>query len=221
MSTTHKTMKSPQEKISIGAMSRTTEELFPVVMQNPLVMMGQSNLWTNFTLNAPRAYANQSEFSEFVEIVPATNIFVLVIGDSNAVQPTSLQCLEKKKKWHIREYRHAYMEAAVEQGVAWQIKINREFRKLTQKQLARDIGSKQPCISRAEDPSYGRHNLDTLTKIAHAFDCALQVKFIPYSQLAKDSNDLSPAALYAKSYTEEITPCKKSLLPIKRLAQKK
>lgn len=171
----------------------------------------------DFTWNAPHARANQEDMVGFV---PTANVevFVVVINDSNALQQTLLQCLEKKKKWCDLEYRHAYMDAAVEQGVAWQIKINREYRNLTQKQLARDIGSKQPCISRAEDPSYGRHNLETLTKIAHAFDCALQVKFIPYSQLAKESNDLSPVALYAKSYTEEITPCKKEAVQVRRLA---
>ncbi len=217
MSTTRQTMKTQQERTETGVMSRTMRELYPVVTQNPFVMTEQSKSSMSFTWNAPRARANQSENVEFV---PTTNVkvFVVVINDSNVLQRTSLQCLEQKKKWRDPEYRHAYMDAAVEQGVAWQIKINREYRNLTQKQLARDIGSKQPCISRAEDPSYGRHNLETLTKIAHAFDCALQVKFIPYSQLAKESNDLSPAALYAKSYTEETTPCTKEAVQVKRLA---
>lgn len=217
MSTTRQTMKTLQEQTEIGVMPRTMEELYPVVMQNPYVMTEQSSLPMSSTWNAPHARANQEDMVGFV---PTANVkvFVLVINDSNALQQTLLQCLEKKKKWRDLEYRHAYMDAAVEQGVAWQIKINREYRNLTQKQLARDIGSKQPCISRAEDPSYGRHNLETLTKIAHAFDCALQVKFIPYSQLAKESNDLSPAALYAKSYTEEITPCKKEAVQVRRLA---
>lgn len=214
MSTTLQAMKTQQETTVIGAMSLITKEPYAAVTQNLLVRKAQSNPLMNFTWNVPHAYANQTEF---VEIVPTANIFVVVISDSNALQQTSLQYLEKRKKWRIREYRHAYMDAAVEQGVAWQIKINREHRNLTQKQLARDIGSKQPCISRAEDPTYGRHNLETLIKIAHAFDCALQVKFIPYSQLAKDSNDLSPAALYAKSYTEETTPCQNKTVRLKRL----
>jgi transcriptional regulator with XRE-family HTH domain len=173
----------------------------------------------NTTWNAHRAYANQADNLGFVP-TENVNVFVVIVNDSNALQQTAFQTLEKKKKWRDPEYRHAYMDAAVEQGVAWQIKINREYRNLTQKQLAKNIGSKQPAISRAEDPSYGRHNLETLTKIAHAFDCALQVKFIPYSYLAKESSDLSPAALYAKSYTEETTPCKEEAVEVKRLTSK-
>jgi transcriptional regulator with XRE-family HTH domain len=171
----------------------------------------------NFTPNAQHANADPAAI---VRIIPTVNVFVAVFDNSSPLQSTALQCLEKKKKWRIREYRHAYMDAAVEQGVAWQIKINREQRNLTQTELAKIIGSKQSSISRAEDPSYGRHNLETLMKIAHVFDCALQVKFIPYSQLAKDSDDLSPAALYAKSYEEEAVTWKNETAQPKSLQQR-
>jgi transcriptional regulator with XRE-family HTH domain len=117
--------------------------------------------------------------------------------------PTTTATLEKRPRWRNQEYRQAYMEAAIEQGVAWQIKINRERRQLSQKALAQRIGTRQSAISRAEDPEYGRHRLETLAKIANAFDCALQVRFIPYSVLAMDSDDLSPDALYAPSFEEE------------------
>lgn len=130
--------------------------------------------------------------------------FVVIVSSADTHFRTARECLEKRRKWRNQEYRHAYMESAVQQDIAWQIKINRENRKLSQGQLAKNIGSTQSAISRAEDTTYGRHRIETLTKIANAFDCALQVKFIPYSRLAKDSEDLSPAALYAKSYEEEI-----------------
>jgi len=120
--------------------------------------------------------------------------------------PTSItpgQWLAKRTKWRKREYRQAYMESAIEQGVAWQIRVNRERRQMSQRDLAHEIGSRQSAISRAEDTTYGRHRLETLVKIAHAFDCALQVRFVPYSTLAKDNDDLSPSALYASSYSEE------------------
>ncbi|MBU1690510.1 MAG: helix-turn-helix domain-containing protein [Gammaproteobacteria bacterium] len=132
------------------------------------------------------------------------NIFIVLINNEKMLKTTPLQWLKKRRKWRNQEYRHSYMEAAIEQGVAWQIKINREKRNLSQGELANMIGSQQSAISRVEDTSYGRHRLETLTKIANAFDCALQVRFIPYSKLARDSDDLSPKALYAESYTEEI-----------------
>lgn len=76
-------------------------------------------------------------------------------------------------------------------------------RKMSQQDLADQIGTLQSSISRMEDPDYGRHSLDTLVKVANAFDCALLVKLIPYSVLAQESEDLSPAALYAAPYSVE------------------
>lgn len=111
--------------------------------------------------------------------------------------------LAKRPRWKNQEYRQAYMEAAIEQGIAWQIKVNRERRQWSQKDLARLIDTRQSAISRAEDPEYGRHRIETLTKIANAFDCALQVRFVPYSSLARDSADLSQDTLYAPSFDEE------------------
>lgn len=132
------------------------------------------------------------------------DIYVAVMIGREFEKFASKQLLSNRRKWRNTEYRHAYMESAVEQGIAWQIKINRERRQMSQSKLAEAIGSQQSAVSRAEDPSYGRHSLDTLVKIAHVFDCALQVKFIPYSKLARESADLSPAAIYAPSYSEEI-----------------
>lgn len=215
INTTLQAMKKQQVVPAIGAMLLPMSELYSVAMQSPPLMMAQSIPQITFTPNAQLAYAEQASLSDF----PTMHIFIAVFNNQNELQPTSLQYLEKRKKWRIREYRHAYMDAAVEQGVAWQIKINRERRNLTQTQLAEGIGSKQSCISRSEDPSYGHHNLETLKKIAHVFDCALQVKFIPYSQLAKDSHDLSPVALYAKSYIEESEPCQNETVQPKSLPQ--
>ena len=56
---------------------------------------------------------------------------------------------------------------------------------------------------RLEDTEYGKHSIDTLVKIANAFDCALFVKLIPYSRLAAENDDLSPDALYASPYVED------------------
>jgi len=186
------------ESIGLGAKVHMTKGPLPVVMQNQLVQKNSINLPTGFIRNVSPAFPTQAKVID----AEAAKVFVLFLN-TNSLQLNESQWLEKRKKWKNAEYRHAYMEAALEQGVAWQIKINRESRKLSQAQLARCIGSRQSAISRAEDPSYGRHRLETLVKVANAFDCALQVKFVPYSQLAKDSDDLSPEALYAKSYLEE------------------
>ena len=149
--------------------------------------------------------STQRMTSKAVVVRPShADLYVAVAIGRDFEKFASRQLLLNRRKWKKKEYRHAYMESAVEQGIAWQIKINRERRSLSQARLAEEIGSKQAAISRAEDPSYGRHSLDMLMRIANAFDCALQVKFVPYSKLARDSHDLSHAALYAHSYSEEI-----------------
>jgi len=116
----------------------------------------------------------------------------------------NLDLLKQKTAWADREYREAYADAAVEQGVAWQVKANREARGWSQKELASLIGTKQSAISRIEDPEYGSYSLPVLQKIAHAFDCALIVKFAAYSHLALESVSLSPQKLFAKSYVDEM-----------------
>lgn len=100
---------------------------------------------------------------------------------------------------HDREEREAYMEATVEQDVAWQIKINRESRNLNQKELAEIIGSKQSSISRAEDPTYGKHSIAMLVKIAHAFGCALLVRFVSYRDFVATTRETSVEALTVPS----------------------
>lgn len=196
------TTKSKPEISGIGATKSITVEQYAADTPTSLITKNLNDLPKTFIRNAQLACDDQTH----AVAITLSQIFVLVIHNPSLLQPTPRQWLEKRKKWHDSEYRQSYMEAAIEQGVAWQIKINREHRSLSQKELALRIGSAQSAISRAEDPSYGRHRLETLVKVANAFDCALQVKFIPYSQLAKDSDDLSPNALYAKSYIEEIAP---------------
>ena len=120
---------------------------------------------------------------------------------SAAERPASV--LQRFPKWTDPEYRHAYVEAAIEQGLAWQIRTNRKSRGLSQEQLAQQIGTHQSAISRLEDPSYGSHSIETLLTLASAFDCALSVRFVPFSTLAFESLDLTPSALAAESFDVE------------------
>lgn len=106
-----------------------------------------------------------------------------------------------KPKWQNREYREAYLEASLEQGIAWQIRINRQKRGITQEDLAKSLGITLPMLQELEDPEIGGYSLETLVKVAKVFDCALSVKFIPYSELARDSQNLSEESQYAPPYT--------------------
>lgn len=75
---------------------------------------------------------------------------------------------------------------------------------MTQEDLAGCIGTHQSAVSRLEDPTYGAHSLDSLVSIAKAFDCALSVKFVSYSQLAFDSEKLSTPEQFAAPYSLEL-----------------
>jgi transcriptional regulator with XRE-family HTH domain len=164
----------------------------------------------NTTLQITKKYPNETVWSATTtfpvrrESIGPTVQFVprptesksaFLIANRKALSP-----LDSKPQWQDKEYRQAYMEAAIEQGVAWQIKINRKFRSMSQKQLAQEIGTQQSGISRLEDPEHGAHRLETLIDIAKAFDCALLVKFISYADLAKESEMLSETDQYAAPY---------------------
>lgn len=118
---------------------------------------------------------------------------------------SDLELLQSKSSWTDREYRHVYADAAVEQGLAYQIRINRELRGLTQKDLAKALKTKQSAVSRLEDPDYGAHSLSMLKKVANFLDCALIVKFAGFSKLARESQSLSEEHLFAPSYDDEIS----------------
>lgn len=105
--------------------------------------------------------------------------------------------------WLDDEYRQAYLEATIEQDVAYQIESIRRSRGLTQAQLAALCGTKQSAIARAEDPTYGRHSIPLLTRIAHALDIALRIKFISYGDLACEVENTSAQAHAVQPFSEE------------------
>ena len=60
---------------------------------------------------------------------------------------------------------------------------------LTQEQLARLVGTKQPAIARLEDADYGGHSLSMLERIATALHHRMEFRFVPI--------DDGPAAMAA------------------------
>jgi ribosome-binding protein aMBF1 (putative translation factor) len=64
-------------------------------------------------------------------------------------------------------------------NIAEQIYELRTKAGLTQKQLARMIGTTQSVISRLEDTDYDGYNFTTLAKIAIALHQRVQVQFVP------------------------------------------
>jgi transcriptional regulator with XRE-family HTH domain len=69
--------------------------------------------------------------------------------------------------------------------------------------LASALGKHQETISQWENPDYGRYNITSLRQLATAFDVALLVKFIPFSELITDMLNLSETRLSPPSFNEE------------------
>lgn len=102
-----------------------------------------------------------------------------------------------------KAYRDAYVLEHIKNGLAFQIRTLREERDWTQGKLGEIAKKPRNVISRLEDPNYGKFTLATLLEIASAFDVGLLVKFIPLSRLAREYDDVSPAALSAQGVTDK------------------
>jgi ribosome-binding protein aMBF1 (putative translation factor) len=76
------------------------------------------------------------------------------------------------------EFRRFYEDADIELRVALEIIRAREAKKMTQKELAQALKTKQQTVSRIER---GAQNvtIETLDRIARALGRGLQVRFIP------------------------------------------
>jgi transcriptional regulator with XRE-family HTH domain len=107
-------------------------------------------------------------------------------------------------KLENKAYREAYVSEHVKTSIPIQIRHLREQRELTQTELAVQAKTTQTVISRLEDPNYGNLTLNSLIKIAAALDIGLLVKFVPFSRLLSEFQDLSPKALLVASFKTEL-----------------
>ena len=68
-------------------------------------------------------------------------------------------------------------------GKSWDIALQlsrlRDKKGLSQKELARIVGTSQQQISRLESPSYKGHSVSMLRRVAEALDAQIQLKIIP------------------------------------------
>ena len=99
--------------------------------------------------------------------------------------------------------REAYVEAELVNGLAHQIRIIRQQRGWTQKQLASKLGTTPSTISRLEDPSYGRYTIQTLLALGRVFDVAFFVRYMPFSKFMPATWDTRPENFKAATYEDE------------------
>ena len=100
--------------------------------------------------------------------------------------------------------RRAYVEAELVNGLAHQIRILRQQRNWTQFHLAKRLRTSQGVVSRLEDPSYGKYSLKTLTQLSSAFDVALYIRFMTFSQFMNQTWDTDPKRFEAESFKSEL-----------------
>ena len=108
-----------------------------------------------------------------------------------------------RRKFKDSEYRHTYAEQLRNSWVAAQIKALREDRGWTQAQLAAAAGMKQARISVMEDVNYESWSINTLRRLAIAFDVDLKVAFVPFASTAIDAERFSRGALEVPRFSED------------------
>jgi transcriptional regulator with XRE-family HTH domain len=87
--------------------------------------------------------------------------------------------LKLPEKLRDREYRRQFFWAETSADIARDLIKLRKRRRLSQKQLADLIGTKQPAISRIEKADYEHWNLNTLRTIADVEDARIRVIIEP------------------------------------------
>lgn len=100
--------------------------------------------------------------------------------------------------------REANVHSELTNGLAHQIRIIRQQRGWTQKQLAEKLGTTQTTVSRLEDPSYGRYSVRSLLALGNIFDVALFVRYLPFSKFLPATWDTTPENFEAVAYEDEV-----------------
>jgi transcriptional regulator with XRE-family HTH domain len=101
-------------------------------------------------------------------------------------------------------YRDAYVASQIRIGLPLQVRALRKSRGWTQPELAEYANMAQPRISEIEKPGERKLNIDTLLRLAAAFDVGLQVRFVPFSELINSSESLDLDTLWIPSFDAEL-----------------
>jgi transcriptional regulator with XRE-family HTH domain len=83
-----------------------------------------------------------------------------------------------------------------------QIRALRKSRGLSQPELAKLADMAQPRICEIEKPGERKPNVETLLRLANAFDVGLQIRFVPFDQLITDDDDMRLDNLSIKTFDE-------------------
>jgi transcriptional regulator with XRE-family HTH domain len=120
-----------------------------------------------------------------------------------------------------KEYRDGYVAAQIALGLPSKIRALRTERQWTQGDLARLAKMAQPRISEIETPGERKLNLDTLQRIASAFDVGLEVNFVPFGELIEQSERFDPDSFSVQSFEPELAAVTVETLNRKSIARRK
>lgn len=102
------------------------------------------------------------------------------------------------------EFRREFVADYVQEMVAAQIRAIRERRGWTQEQLGKVAnGMSQVQVSRLENPDYSGATLNSLKRMAQAFDVGLIVRMAPFSEFMEWISTMDPERLVPPNYAEE------------------
>lgn len=87
-----------------------------------------------------------------------------------------------KKQLKDPDFAARFKEAGEAWDVALQIVKMRQEAGMSQKELARKLGTSQQQISRLESPAYEGHSLSMLRRVAHALGASLHLTIEPASK---------------------------------------
>src|SRR5580693_8616767 len=87
--------------------------------------------------------------------------------------------------------------------VAAQIKVLREQRGLSQQELAELLGTQQAGISRLENTGYAAWKVQTLARLARAFDVRLRISFEEFGTLPDELDKFGREFLKRNSYPND------------------
>ena len=102
------------------------------------------------------------------------------------------------------EYRKAFVASQINIAIPFQIRGLLKSRGWKQEDLAKRTGMLQPRISALLTSGKARPNIGTLSRIAEAFDCGLEVRFVPFSELASRSEIFDPENFSIPTFKEEL-----------------
>lgn len=108
-----------------------------------------------------------------------------------------------KESFQNKEYRHGYVDEFLNTSIATQIKVLREQRGWSQKELADHAGMLQPRISVMENVNYSSWSIKILREIAEAFDLTLCVSFESFGKRVDDIEKFSRKALERNSFEDD------------------